>query len=406
MIGVLLLLARTNSAPSCEPARDQAALNTPPLRIRPAHSPTSPVQVVPRPVLSSLRAPGIEESAADAPDAGQPVDATLALFGGVDTLVQGFGLGEALSKNASNADAYVDRLCAESGALRERPALRDSHTRERDAASFMAPLIDYERPLDDPPGRLHLPVELSERITSYGSEWLMRITDKDLTGLDFSWMAALGQFDHWTLLGAGRLRDVPPTNIFRDPIPNYVSLMLWSKLRFALALRSGDLFSASAEVRHLADLIRSQGILLSEMIAVAIYKMDARARELAAAAAIDVAGWGHLEADQLERYRRTTYASIFFTFPGVSQDTVRKALNCMLSPCVALTEGAGANRSFGAYAATDNLPLLEEIAAAHDCEEALIARAANSQEMAAGEALEAAARDLHSQIPKNLDPVR
>jgi hypothetical protein len=328
------------------------------------------------------------------------------VFGGVDTLVQAFALGDALSKNASNADAYVDRLCAASSSLRDRPVLRDSYRRDRDAAAFMAPLIDYEKPLDDPPGRLHLPDELRQRINSYGSEWPMRITDRDLIGLEFSWMAALGQFDHWTLLGAGRLRDVPPGNIFRDPIPNYVSLMLWSKLRFGLGLRRGDLTSASAEVRHLADLVRSQGILLAEMIAVAIYKLDARARELVAAADVDVAGWGDLEVDQLERYRRTTYASIFFTFPGVSHDTVKKALDCMLSPCVALTEGAGANRSLGAYAATNNLPLLREIAGEYDCEEALIARAADGQEMSAGEALEAAARDLESQIPKHLAPVR
>src|SRR5262249_61639039 len=137
-------------------------------------------------------------------------------------------------KNAANADAYVDRLCAESGALRGQPPLRDLRTRESDAAVFMAPLIDYEKPLDDPPGQLHLPDELRQRITSYGSDWPTPITDPDLAGLDFSWMAALGQFDHWTLLGAGRLREVPVGNIFHDPIPNYVNLMQWAKLRLAL----------------------------------------------------------------------------------------------------------------------------------------------------------------------------
>jgi hypothetical protein len=401
-IAVLLFLARTSIAPSGDPASDHAAAKTPPARNSPAAYPMSlpqgPARAAPRLAEGAL---GTGEATADTPDAGQGGSQSLPMIGRVATLAQGFALGEALSKNAANADAYVDRLCAESRALRERPALRDSHTRERDAAAFMAPLIDHEKPLDDPPGRLHLPDELRARINSYGPDWT-QISDRDLAGLDFSWMSALRQFDHWTVLGAGRLRDVPLGNVYRDPIPNYVSLMLWSKLRFALGIRRGDSTVASAEVRHLADLIRSQGILLGEMIAVALYKMDARARELAAAAGADVADWGELEADHLERYRRTTFASIFFTFPGVSPATVKKALGCMPSPCVALAEGAGANRSFGAYGATDNLTLVEEMAASHRCEDALIARAVGSQEVAAGDALEGAAAHLDERIPNFL----
>jgi len=118
-------------------------------------------------VLPPSRTLGTGESAAGTLDAGQPAAASPGVFGGVDTLVQAFALGDALSKNASNADAYVDRLCAASSSLRERPVLRDLYPRDRDAAAFMAPLIDYEKPLDDPPGRLHLPDELRERITSY-----------------------------------------------------------------------------------------------------------------------------------------------------------------------------------------------------------------------------------------------
>ncbi len=401
-MAVTLFLARTDNSPR-DAAIDHASGTAAPARNSPVVSSARSPQVLTRPVPRAAGAevaPGPEEVTANAPETGQP-GSQQAMVDPVAPLAQAFALGEALSQNAANAEAYVDRLCAESRALRERPALRNWHTRERDAAVFMAPLIDYEKPLDEPPGLLHLPDELRARINSYASDWT-RIPYQELAGLDFSWMAALGQFDHWSLLGAGRLRDVPVGNIFRDPIPNYVSLMLWSKLRFALALRQGDLTIASAEVRHLADLIRSQGILLGEMIAVALYKMDARARELASAAGADVTGWGELEVDQLERYRQTTFASIFFTFPGVRRETVNKALGCMLSPCVALAEGAGANRSFGAYGATDNLTLLEEIAISHQCEDALIARAINSQEVAAADALEGAAAHLDERIPNSL----
>ena len=182
VIGLLGLLARISDTPLGDPARSQAAER--PLKIRPTDSPVTPVRLPPQAAASSPPARATAKSGAGAADVGEPAAA--------ETLAQDFALAEALSKNASSADAYVDRLCAESAAQRERPALSDFQARERDAAAFMAPLIDYEKPLDNPPGLLHLADELRERITSYGSEWPMRITDTDLSGLDFTWMTALG----------------------------------------------------------------------------------------------------------------------------------------------------------------------------------------------------------------------
>ena len=83
-----------------------------------------------------------------ADDAGAP-----SLFGPLVALGQGFLFGEALNKNAANADAYVDRLCEESAKLRERPPMKTLEGREHDAAQFLADLIDYEKPLDQPTGK-------------------------------------------------------------------------------------------------------------------------------------------------------------------------------------------------------------------------------------------------------------
>ncbi len=170
---------------------------------------------------------------------------------------QRFDLALGLRKNAADAEAFVDQLCAESRILRERPLFRAPQGYERDAAPFLVPLIGYEKPLDYPPGQLQLMDELRTHLKSYGSDWLTKITDQDLAGVDFSWMAMLKQFDHWSMLGAGRLGDVPAGDLFRDPLLNYYDLTLWSKLRFAMGLRRGDLLAASAEVRHVADLMRS-----------------------------------------------------------------------------------------------------------------------------------------------------
>jgi hypothetical protein len=331
-----------------------------------------------------------------------------ALFGKLVALGQGLELGEALARNARMADAYVDKLCEEGRKLREHPALPDSSSHDRDAAEFMAPLVDYETPLDDPPGRLHVAEALADRLKSYGADWPTKISDRDLEGLDFGWMSALQRFDHWSLLGAGRLREQPALfdDLSRLPIPNYFSLQQWSKLRLAAAYRRGDLAQASAEVRHLADLTRSQDILIADMVAVAMVRLDARAREVAVAKDLDTAGWPEADPDQLDRHRRIALASLYFTYPGVKPETVRKAASCMPSPCSALLEGAGANRTFGPYGGVDNLDLVSDLAREHGCESATLDRVRRTKELTASEALTSGADDLAQQIPKFFDGLR
>ena len=347
-----------------------------------------------------------------APSAGLPVSglhdggaahaSNPALFGKVVGLVQSFALGEALAKNAADADAYVDKLCEEHRKLGEKNPLRDLPKRQRDAAFFLAPLIDYEAPLDKPVGRLHLPDELRQRIASYGPDWPTRIDARDAAGLDFSWMSALAQFDHWSVLAAGRLRDVPPGNAYREPIPNYIGLQVWSKLRLAMALRDGDVLSASNEVRHLADLIRSQQLLIGEMVGLAIYRIDAHARTYAKAAGASIDDWPEAEGEQFNRYRATSFSSIYFAYPGVKPETLKRAMECTPAPCSALLEGAVASRSFGHYGATDNLPLIQELSANKGCDADLLARAVASQEVPVADALEGISEEMANRIPKHL----
>jgi len=335
-----------------------------------------------------------------------PRRADPALFGKLVTLGQGLELGEELAKNARMADEYVDRLCEEGNKLHEHPALPDGSSRDSDAADFMAPLVDYEKPIDDPPGRLHLADALAERLKSYGNDWPMKISDADLEGLDFGWMTTLRRFDHWSLFGAGRLREQSVDKFFDLPIPNYSSLRLWSRLRLAAAFRRGDFAQASSDVRHLADLIRTQDIPIPEMIAVAMYRLDARAREVAVGRGIDVAGWPQPDLEQLDRHRQTVLASLNFTYPGVRPETVRKAVACMPSPCPALIEGAGANRTFGAYGAVNNLDLVSDLAREHGCESASLDRARRTRELVPSEVLDFAAEDIGGRIPKFLSASR
>jgi hypothetical protein len=349
--------------------------------------------------------PGKQKSAADAgvafaaltskADAG---DAQLA--GKLVAMGQSLSLGEALAKNAANADKYVDKLCADAAKLRANPAMPDPAGANADAAAFMAPRMDYERPLDLPHGSLHLPDELHTRLRD--PAWISKIAESDLQGLDFSWMTQLQQFDHWSYLGAGRLRDYVEVDAVHGAIPNYIYLMDWVKLRYAQALRRGDAQAASVEVRHLADLIRSQGILLAELVAVVIYRFDVPVRAAAVSAAQDVGGWTAPDLDELQLHRQVAFASLYFAYPGVDPETVRKAMGCAVSPCVAMAEAVAFNRSLGQAGGGENLALLNQLAAERGCDATLFARMNGTHEMATAEALETVSDDLPLEIPKHL----
>jgi hypothetical protein len=118
-----------------------------------------------------------------------------------------------------------------------------------------------------------------------------------------------------------------------------------------------------------------------------LYRTDAQARSAAGAAGLDVSAWPVADLTQLDTWRQTAFASIYFTFPGVSRATLTKALGCMPAPCSALTEGMGASRSFGAYGATDNRDLLKELAAARGCDSDVMDRLGAAQELGSGEAV-------------------
>jgi len=71
---------------------------------------------------------------------------------------------------------------------------------------------------------------------------------------------------------------------------------------------------------------------------------------------------------------------MYFSYPGVSEATLRKAAGCAPSPCLMLIEGATAN----------------------SCEPAVLHHIRKSRDLPAGEALEALRDDLGEQIAKHL----
>ncbi len=298
-------------------------------------------------------------------------------------------LREALATNAAKAERYIGVLCDDVRELRQKPPFPSPPPWRRDAARFLAPLLDYEKPYDDLEGQLHLPDDLRQRIHSYGNQWLALISDGDLEGLDFEWMSSLTWFDHWSQLGEGPLRYHSADNPMSFPLPNYSSLMIWAKLRYAAAVRRGDLAKASAEVRHLAELIRSQGWTISEIVALGFYRWDAVAHQAAVASGADVSGWVPADLEQLERYKRLSLAAVAFVYPGVNAATARRALDCSPSPCATLIDGAAVNRSLAAFVPADHLQLLRELSREYGCDGALFERLASGRSIEPSEAFRA-----------------
>jgi len=304
---------------------------------------------------------------------------------------------EALAINAQNADKFVDKLCDKNRKLYGDGGIpAPPPPGNRDAAQFMARMIDYEKPLDNPPGLLHLPRDLVEQVEGWGATWPSKLNAEDGAEMDFSWLEKLGQFDRWSVLAAGPLQSYPPTNYLYEPLPNYRSLIVRAEYRYVLSFQTGDFMAVSRQVHHLADLLRTQGMMVSELSAVALYRADAQARSAAANLGLDVSSWAVPDASQLQSWHEMTRAGLFFTLPGVSEATTRKALGCMDAPCSAIVDGIGLGRSFVAFGGNENLNMLTNLAATRNCESEVIDRASQMPAVSPGDSLMV----MTSQLPK------
>lgn len=259
-------------------------------------------------------------------------------------------------ENAQLADKVVDRFCEQSKRLKEAglgPAPAAERPRQRDAASFLSVRVDWEN-ASKARGLLHLPDAVHARLQEYGPAWPIRISDADLQGLDFSWLTQLDGFDHWTLLGDGPARDSADPQFSTSPVPNLVGFQDWAKLRFAKALRDGDLPRASAELRHLVSLLQSTGMLIGEAVAVVLLKLERAAYDTARDRGVrDTVELHPFTREDLDDYRRSAFASSELLFPGVSPETMKKALGCAANPCMAIYEATGIHAELGAFSATD-----------------------------------------------------
>lgn len=274
-----------------------------------------------------------------------------------------------MKRNAAEAEQAVDRFCEDNDKLREKRLFPEMKG-DRDAAAYMAPRIDWEGGVR-PPGMLHLAEPLWQKIKAAGDDWPLKLSAQDSVGLDFDWFKELGHFDTWSVAEYGPLRDDPSTNFFETPIPNYMHLVGWVKLRLVRGMAANDGAGASAEVRQLAALISTSGLVIADAIAVHILKLDARARAVASTRGVSVEGWPELDPDQALRFRRVVLSAPYLFAPGVSEDVIKKARRCLAQPCSALAEGLGIQLALAPYAKQQNGEVVEGAVRGAKCSERL-----------------------------------
>ncbi|MEW6434957.1 MAG: hypothetical protein AB1730_25940 [Myxococcota bacterium] len=237
-----------------------------------------------------------------------------------------------LRTNAAAAEKHVDAFCDQARRVAKLINF-EPRTRHRDAAVYMAGRADWE---DHRYGLLHLPDSLTARMKDPPLAW-RRFGPSDYAGLDFSWMQEIAQFDHWSLSAQGPLSNVDTIDHFTAPLPNYVTMQNWVRLRLVKARDEGDLSQASLEIHHLGDLIASSGTLIGEMIRAAFFNIERGFYEdagLQPPMALP-------SADEVQQLRGVAFAGMYFLFPVVKRAVREKALACLPMRCVGLTEAIG-----------------------------------------------------------------
>jgi hypothetical protein len=276
--------------------------------------------VAPAPEPSRLERfdpPEREVTRAAPPDAG-PAQAA-------ESPEPGLTLDDWLGQNGADAAKNIDEYCALAKSLADTPDLLSG--RDRDASSYLAVRVDWDDP-QRPPGLLHLPEALRQRIISYGPAWPAAITDADLADVDLSWMSELHKFDHWDLLADGPLRERRDHDFETAPLPKFGELRFWARLRLARALRDGDLSAASADIHQLAALMRSTETFPGGFTSNGVLELERAAFAAAAAAGRHVPeGLAASEAD-LAAEKRLGRASIYFFLPGVPAQLMERAATC------------------------------------------------------------------------------
>jgi hypothetical protein len=316
------------------------------------------------------RAPAVPSPASAAKagsDAGLPVGLSLR------TLQSMFDASKLLKRNAAEAAANLERYCAETAKLPKHVfADRSDAGPLRDAAYFLEPLVTWET---HPPiiGILQLPQPLIDKIRATHDDWATMLSPADATGLDFGWMAQLLNYDYWSLATVGPVADQAATvDPFYSPIPSYQTFVHYAKLRYVRALAQGDVAEAMKEVQHLADLLHSNGILIAEIHAAKLVSLGQQLEMAATQQGYSPMAPPPLDSAGYDQFHDLTLAGIAFMMPGVDDATLKRAVECVPDPCVAINDAVAQHREMERLSEQEDDGAFRSLARSLTCDSSLM----------------------------------
>ena len=152
-------------------------------------------------------------------------------------------------------------IAADGEALRASALFTATGTRA-DAGPFLNPRVEWSK---TPSTVMPWPANIDPSLLAQ-DDWKARGAEVVLDGVDLSWFAELKRFDHWDISRATQHQIMHPYAYNDAPIPNFVALKRWARLRLLAGARAGDEPAAQEEVRHLARLCASTETLVGVVI--------------------------------------------------------------------------------------------------------------------------------------------
>jgi len=247
-------------------------------------------------------------------------------------------LREGLRTNAVMAKRDVDAWC-KAVAANPNPIPEGQCT--RDAGPWLNPRVPWE---GGGPSPFDLPDALAK---SLGEPTWPKLAPASVAGLDTTWLRELGAYDCWSIAASGPFHD-STLPLYSRPMVRFYVLMRWARVRWIQALETGELETARDEVRHFAQLVASTQTLLGNMFALTLLRNEAVAVAEARARGMTVS-WEPYDPEALRNAQRLLVNSPRFLFPGVDEDTAKKALACAPRRCMMTMEALGARRTVDRY---------------------------------------------------------
>lgn len=209
---------------------------------------------------------------------------------------------------------------------------------EADAGPFFNPRLRW----DGVPGTDGRELALAEsdqaRVREWKEHWVEHADDPLVGSLDFTWMRGLSKYGRWNLVPGSPLEKLERRDLLKIPMPYFVDLITWSKLRLLRALKSGDYAAASAEVRQLAWLCYSSETLLGSMVALSILRAERTAHDAAERASADLQGWTAYDEAWLTAARHTLFAGLVYTNLALPDALQMRARAARAPRCAGLVE--------------------------------------------------------------------